>query len=51
MFAGSADNPGKIIWDDRAKCEFTIQARQHYSHEDYAVQQLLVPDRAGRFFG
>jgi hypothetical protein len=45
--------PVKIInastigaWDD-----FTSQATKHFGHDDYAVQQVLIPDRSGRFPG
>jgi hypothetical protein len=43
--------PGKIIHadDPRAKRDFTVQAGQFLATEDYEVQQLLVPDRTGRF--
>jgi hypothetical protein len=33
----------------RAKADFTIQAGRFYGHERYAVQQVLIPDKRGRF--
>jgi len=43
--------PVKIITtnDVRAQSEFTIQAGQFLDREDYVVQQVLVPDRSGRY--
>jgi hypothetical protein len=35
----------------KAKEDYTIQAGQYLGHEDYAVQQLLIPDKHGRFPG
>jgi hypothetical protein len=43
--------PVKIITanDGRAQREFTIQAGQYLDRQDYVVQQVLVPDRSGRY--
>ena len=44
--------PVKIInADHRAQDEYTIQAGQHFGHENYRVLQALIPDRNGRFPG
>ena len=32
-----------------AQAEYTIQAGNFYGHDNYSVQQALVPDRRGRF--
>lgn len=37
-------NAGKL-----AKANYTIQAGRFYGHERYAVQQVLIPDKHGRF--
>lgn len=34
---------------DSVKDDFTIQTGQYYQTEDYQVQQIMVPDREGRF--
>jgi hypothetical protein len=42
--------PAKIIVADvRARDQYTIQAGQHFGHEDYCVLQVLVSDRDGHF--
>jgi hypothetical protein len=42
--------PVKVVCADaRAQDEFTIQAGQYFGTEDYDVQQVLAPDRSGRF--
>jgi hypothetical protein len=42
--------PFKIIdADQRAHDEYTIQAGQYHDTEDYRVQQVLIPDRNGRY--
>lgn len=42
--------PTKIVTaDDRAHKEFTIQAGRFHGGDDYVVQQVLVPDKSGRF--
>ena len=42
--------PAKIIdADQRAQAGYTIQAGQYHGHEHYRVQQVLMPDRNGRF--
>jgi hypothetical protein len=38
-----------IIANQRAKRDYTIQATEHFGRDDYAVQQVLIPDRNGRF--
>jgi hypothetical protein len=38
-----------IIADQRAQRDYTIQASEHFGSDDYAVQQVLTPDRNGRF--
>jgi hypothetical protein len=44
--------PVKVVDANPAvRDEFTIQAGQYYGTEDYAVQQVLIPDREGRFPG
>jgi hypothetical protein len=44
--------PVKVICaDQRARDEFTVQAGQFFGTEDYDVQQVLAPDRSGRFPG
>jgi hypothetical protein len=45
-----AKYPVKIIdADQRARDEYTIQAGQYHDTEDYRVQQVLIPDRNGRY--
>jgi len=43
--------PVKIInaTDTRARSEYTIQAGQAIGHENYAVQQVLIADKSGRY--
>lgn len=42
--------PLKIINADyRARDEYSIQASQHFGHENYRVLQVLTPDLDGRF--
>ena len=42
--------PVRIInADHRARDEYTVQAGQHFGHEDYRVLQVLIPDDSGRF--
>ena len=42
--------PVKIVTaDQRAQRDYTIQAGQYHGHEHYRVQQVLMPDRNGRF--
>jgi hypothetical protein len=42
--------PVKIVnADQRAQRDYTIQAGEHLGHEAYAVQQVLIPDRSGRY--
>lgn len=42
--------PVKIInTDARARSIYTIQATQFIGHPDYMVQQVLVPDKHGKF--
>ena len=42
--------PLKVInADKRAHDEYTIQAGQHLGHENYVVQQVLIPDKSGRY--
>jgi Domain of unknown function (DUF4262) len=42
--------PAKIVnASRRAQDDYTIQAGQHFGHEDYRVLQVLIPDRNGRF--
>lgn len=36
---------------DHVRSEYTIQAGQYLEREDYAVIQMIVPDRSGRFPG
>lgn len=44
--------PVRIIdADDRAQRFYTIQAGQYWQRQDYRVQQVLVPDKQGRFAG
>jgi hypothetical protein len=45
--------PVKVVDIDaeRARREYTVQAGQYYDDENYEVQQVLVPDRNGRFPG
>lgn len=38
-----------IATSDAARRNYTIQAGQFYGHEDYEVQQILFPDRSGRY--
>jgi hypothetical protein len=38
-----------IIADQRAQRDYTIQASQYFGSDDYAVQQVLMPDRNGYF--
>jgi hypothetical protein len=38
-----------IIADQRAQRDYTIQASEHFGSDDYAVQQILAPDRNGCF--
>ncbi len=33
----------------RARADYTVQAGEYFRHDDYAVQQVLMPDRSGRF--
>jgi len=35
--------------DQRAQDQFTIQAGQHFGHENYRVLQALIPDCGGHF--
>ena len=35
----------------KARDEYTIRAGQYFGHEDYQVQQVLIPDRQGYFPG
>lgn len=39
----------KVLHVDREFDEFTFQARNYYGHNHYAVVQLLIPDKDGRF--
>src|SRR5262249_23556995 len=42
--------PVKIITaNESARTDYTIQAGQYHGTEDYPVQQVLIPDRSGRF--
>ena len=34
---------------DEAKREYTIQVGQYYETEDYSVQQIVIPDKSGRY--
>lgn len=36
---------------DFVKEEYTVQAGQFFSTEDYRVQQVVIPDKAGKFPG
>ena len=45
-----ADLPVKIIRANKtAHTEYTVQAGQHFGHENYAVMQVLIPDPSGKF--
>lgn len=41
------------IWDATlvAKLQYTIQASEYFGTQDYAVQQVVIPDPKGRFPG
>jgi uncharacterized protein DUF4262 len=42
--------PVKIVTaDERAQRDYTFQASWYHGTEDYVVQQILAPDRSGRF--
>jgi hypothetical protein len=42
--------PVKVIdANATAQAEYTIQASTFYDRDDYLVQQVLIPDRSGRF--
>ena len=42
--------PVKIVTaDERAQREYTFQASWYHGTDDYAVQQVLIPDRNGHF--
>jgi Domain of unknown function (DUF4262) len=44
--------PVKVVRaNSAAQADFTIQAGQFFGHEDYAVMQVLMPDRTGKFPG
>lgn len=47
------DDPASkiVIFDarDSVKDQYTIQTGQFYRTQDYRVQQILIPDEAGRF--
>jgi hypothetical protein len=44
--------PVKVIRaGNAARAEYTIQAGQYFGIEDYAVMQVLIPDRNGKFPG
>jgi hypothetical protein len=34
-----------------AREEYTIQAGEHFGHDEYEVMQVLIPDKEGRFPG
>jgi hypothetical protein len=34
-----------------ARAEYTIQAGEHFGHQNYSVMQVLMPDKQGRFPG
>ena len=34
-----------------AREEYTIQAGEHFGHDEYEVMQVLIPDKQGRFPG
>ena len=34
-----------------AREEYTIQAGEHFGHQNYSVMQVLMPDKQGRFPG
>jgi hypothetical protein len=34
-----------------AREEYTIQAGEHFGHDEYKVMQVLIPDEDGRFPG
>jgi hypothetical protein len=36
---------------ERVSDEFTVQVGEYYGDEHYRVQQILLPDRAGRYPG
>jgi len=44
-------HPVKVITatDARARADYTIQAGRFYGFEHYALQQVLIPDKEGRF--
>ena len=49
---GGARLPVKLIRADPvAQDEYTIQAGEFRGHDDYAVMQVLIPDREGRYPG
>jgi hypothetical protein len=37
--------------DPKVKDLYTVQAGQHYGHEDYGVMQVVAPDPTGKFPG
>jgi Domain of unknown function (DUF4262) len=48
----AARPPVKLIRaNDIARTDYTVQAGQYLGHENYAVMQVLIPDRNGRFPG
>jgi hypothetical protein len=38
-----------VVVGSKARDEYTIQAGQHFGTEDYAVLQILISDKEGRF--
>jgi len=42
-------NMPTIIVDVEQKQDYAIQAFNHYKHWDFKLQQLVMPDRKGRF--
>jgi hypothetical protein len=44
--------PVKVIRANAAvRDEYTVQAGEYFGHQDYAVMQVLIPDKHGRFPG
>jgi hypothetical protein len=44
--------PVKLIHASAAaREEYTIQAGEHFGHDEYEVMQVLIPDKQGRFPG
>ena len=49
---GGARLPVKVIRAGRAAhSDYTIQAGEYHGHDDYAVMQVLIPDKEGRYAG